>query len=176
MSVSQEAQKEVREFLLGVRTGDALDLNFFEQLEVYLDRYRRQHPIHVKLVRSSSLTNDTLGPIVQVQLLRIIQESLANVRQHATATEVRITFACEGDTVCLTIADNGQGLAPAALRDRQEGHYGLCFMRERAEEVGGTLQIETIPGRGVTVRVRVPTRCGEQPLTSTRGSAAAKVI
>ena len=175
VSVAQEAQGDVREFLVAVRTGDMLDRGFFEGLEAYLVRYRRQHSFQIELARPSTLTDDALEPAVQAQLLRIIQESLANVRQHAAATEVRIAFEREENTVRVTIADNGKGADPAALRDRQEGHYGLRFMRERAEEVGGTLQIESSPGRGVTVSVRVPARCGAQTSTLTHGNLSARV-
>ena len=100
VSVAQEAQRDVREFLLGVRTGGASSLGFFEELEDYLARYRRQTRLQVELDRPPALTDEVIEPAVQVQLLRIIQESLANVRQHAAATEVRITFACEGDEFC----------------------------------------------------------------------------
>jgi signal transduction histidine kinase len=168
ISVAQEAQRDVREFLLGVRTGDALSLGFFEQLEDYLVRYRQQHAIEVEFDRPPSLTNDTIEPIVQVQLLRIIQEALANTRQHATATEARITFACEEDTVHVVIEDNGQGFDAATLREHQNGHYGLRFMRERVEEVGGTLQIETATGRGVRVSVHVPVRKAEKATRADR--------
>ena len=156
VSVTQEAHSDVREFLLGVRTGDTSSLGFFDELEGYLARHRRQHALQVMLDRPSTLTDDAIEPTAQAQLLRIIQEALANVRQHAAATEVRITVACEGDAIHVTIADNGQGFDPAALLDRQDGHYGLRFMQERAEEVGGALQVETAPGRGVKVIVRVP--------------------
>jgi signal transduction histidine kinase len=158
VSVTQEAHSDVREFLLGVRTGDTSSLGFFHELEGYLARHRRQHALQVMLDRPSWLADDALEPAAQAQLLRIIQEALANVRQHAAATEVRITVACEGDAIHVTIADNGQGLDPAALLDRQGGHYGLRFMQERAEEVDGALQVETAPGRGVKVCVRVPAR------------------
>ena len=175
VTVAQEAQGDVREFLVAVRTGDVLDRGFFAGLEAYLIRYRRQHPFQIELFCPPTLTDAALEPAVQAQLLRIIQESLANVRQHATATEVRITFACEGDTLEVAIEDNGQGFDPAALHDRQEGHYGLGFMRERAEEVGGTVQISASPGRGVKVNVRVPARCAKQTHAITQGNAAAKV-
>jgi signal transduction histidine kinase len=176
ISVAQEAQRDVREFLLGVRAGDALDLGFFEQLEEYLVRYRRQHTIRVELARPPSLTNDMIEPLIQAQLLRIIQESLANTRQHAAATEVRITFTRAEDTLCVAIEDDGQGFDAETLHERQDGHYGLRFMRERAEEVGGTLQIETAPECGVKVSVRVPARHGDQQPMIKPGDEVARSV
>jgi signal transduction histidine kinase len=162
VAVAQEAQGDIRAFLVAVRTGTAFERGFFAGLDDYLARYRRQYPFHIALTRPVMLTDAALEPIVQAQLLRIIQESLANVRQHAAATEVRITFRCEADFVCVEIDDNGQGVDPVALHSRQGGHYGLRFMRERAEEVGGTLEFATTPGSGFKVSVRVPARCGAE--------------
>lgn len=170
-SVAQEAQEDVRDLLLAVRAAaGAPGRGFFEGLEDYLARYRRVHPIQVELDRPTTLTDEALEPAVQVQLLRIIQESLANVRRHAGATVVRITFAHEGARVRVAIEDDGQGFDPVTVQNRKAGHYGLRFMRERAEEVGGALEIQTALGRSVKLIVQVPARQSEHRICSEKGT------
>jgi two-component system NarL family sensor kinase len=90
---------------------------------------------------------------VEAELLRIAQEALANVRAHARATAVEIAFSARGRDVVLSIRDNGQGFNPRATAD---GHHGLVGMRERARILGGSLRVESGPGRGTRILARVP--------------------
>jgi len=75
-------------------------------------------------------------PLIEVQLLRILQEALTNVRKHAGANCVRIAFAFENHCTTVTIQDNGQGFDPGGGPGESGEHVGLRVMRERAEEVG----------------------------------------
>ncbi|TCN34227.1 signal transduction histidine kinase [Kribbella orskensis] len=88
----------------------------------------------------------------QVVLLRAAQESLANVRKHAGATRVRITLGMSADGVAIEISDDGSGFEPLA----PAAGYGLAAMRGRVEESGGTVQVDSAPGRGTRVQVLVP--------------------
>jgi len=86
-------------------------------------------------------------------LFRICQEALINVRKHAQAGSVEVELSGEEDWVVLLVADDGVGtdsLSSAA------GHLGLVSMHERAEIAGGRLTVESTPGRGTTVRCRLP--------------------
>jgi signal transduction histidine kinase len=86
-------------------------------------------------------------------LFRIAQEALHNVVKHAAATEVRIALAVLDGELLLTVADNGRGFEVA---DDYPGHLGLKSMRERAERLGGTAAISSLPGAGCQVTVRLP--------------------
>ena len=88
----------------------------------------------------------------QVVLLRAAQESLANVRKHAGATRVRITLGMSSDGVAIEISDDGSGFEPLA----PAAGYGLAAMRGRVEESGGTVQVDSTPGRGTRVQVLIP--------------------
>lgn len=88
----------------------------------------------------------------QVVLLRAAQESLANVRKHAGATRVRITLGMSADGVAIEISDDGSGFEPLA----PASGYGLAAMRGRVEESGGTVQVDSAPGRGTRVQVLIP--------------------
>lgn len=96
-----------------------------------------------------------LHPDIEVTLLRATQEALNNIRKHAQATAVQLTLSYMADVVVLDVQDNGVGLngaAPFPLR----GGYGLQAMRERAEQLGGKVDIESEPGEGTTVVVSIP--------------------
>jgi signal transduction histidine kinase len=98
---------------------------------------------------------DPLHPDVEVMLLRAAQEALNNVRKHARATAVQLTLSYMADMVILDVQDNGVGIngaAPSPLT----GGYGLQAMRERAAQLGGSVEIESEPGEGTTVVVSIP--------------------
>ncbi|MBX7259351.1 MAG: sensor histidine kinase, partial [Candidatus Hydrogenedentes bacterium] len=78
-----------------------------------------------------------------------------NTVKHARARNVAIRFVRDNGTCHLTIRDDGVGFDP---RDDFAGHFGLTSMRERATRLGGTLAVESAPGTGTTVSVRVPVR------------------
>jgi signal transduction histidine kinase len=92
------------------------------------------------------------SPEQRTQLLSIAQEAVINVRKHAAATSLWITFAGSGDGAVLRIADDGTGMA----RPR-EGSFGLDIMRERAAAIGAEFSIGERPDGGTVVEVVTPT-------------------
>lgn len=95
-------------------------------------------------------------------LFRMAQEALNNVRRHAQASKVVTTVEFADGRVRLTISDNGRGFElPARMSDlAAAGKLGLMGMHERARLLGGTLVIQSEPGRGTTVVVNVPIQPG----------------
>jgi len=97
-----------------------------------------------------------LPPVAGVQVLRILQESLANVRKHAGGTcRVSVRLEAAAGQFQMTIVDDGQGFDPA-LAEPGGKHFGLQVMSKRAERIGGQLVVRSAPGRGTQVEVRVP--------------------
>jgi signal transduction histidine kinase len=96
----------------------------------------------------------------EATLLRVAQEALANVRKHARARSVALTLSYLDEALRLDVRDDGVGFEPElADRERdgwQAGGFGLTSMRERLEELGGSLTIESEPGAGTTVAAAVP--------------------
>jgi signal transduction histidine kinase len=117
-------------------------------------------PVEITLHVAEALP--PLSPIVETALYRITQEALSNVVRHAQAAQVTVCMETAGGSVQLIVADNGRGFAPAPAQDTAEGAtldkggIGLWSMRERAEEVGGTLVLRSIPSEGTTILVTVP--------------------
>jgi PAS domain S-box-containing protein len=87
-------------------------------------------------------------------VFRVLQESLTNIAKHARATQVEATLEREGGDTLLTVGDNGAGFAVDAARDPRS--FGLVGMRERACLVGGQVTIESEPGKGARVELRIP--------------------
>ncbi|MFF5427012.1 MULTISPECIES: sensor histidine kinase [unclassified Streptomyces] len=94
---------------------------------------------------------------VQSALLRIAQGALANIREHAAARSAALTLTYLDDQVVLDVADDGSGFDPAAHRpeDGVRGH-GLPAMRVRAQQLGGTLTVESAPGEGTVLSASIP--------------------
>lgn len=127
----------------------------------------------------------------EAQLLFIVQEALANVRRHAGVNVARVTVALAAGHAEVVIADEGRGFEPPAAGDRpsasaspaatslaaspylsvpdMHGHFGLEIMRERAQAVGGSLEVHSAPGQGARVVARLPLAAA--PLLSASGGS-----
>jgi signal transduction histidine kinase len=91
-------------------------------------------------------------------VFRILQESLTNVARHSGASSVQIALVRENGEIALSVKDDGRGFSPEA--PRKPDSYGLMGLRERAHLVGGKVRIDSAPGQGVRIDVRIPL---EQP-------------
>jgi signal transduction histidine kinase len=98
----------------------------------------------------------TIHPEVEVTLLRVLQEALANVRKHANAQEVSITLSYMADRVVLDVQDDGDGMIESGELSLSSSRFGLQAMRERVENLQGQIQIESEPGEGTTLVVEIP--------------------
>lgn len=158
---TQQAEADVREYLLSAQTALSAERLFFPALREYLRRFTRQYGLPVELTVPALLEAQGLPEAVEVQLLRIIQEALSNVRKHARARRAQVIFTPDGSQARVAIVDDGQGFDPAATAARGE-RYGLQAMAERAESAGGSLTVISGPGQGTQVVARVPLASGER--------------
>jgi signal transduction histidine kinase len=96
-----------------------------------------------------------LSEHVRLSLFRIYQTALTNVIRHAQAKNISVDFSFDEDYVVLEIQDDGKGFAvPKRLRTlARQGHFGLAGAVERAEAIGGKLEVESEPGKGTRLRV-----------------------
>jgi signal transduction histidine kinase len=97
-----------------------------------------------------------LHPEVEVTLLRLAQEALANVAKHASASRAWITLSYMGDVVTLDVRDDGAGFDPARTPRNDTGGFGLIAMRQRVQRLAGRLEIESEPGAGTVVSASLP--------------------
>jgi nitrate/nitrite-specific signal transduction histidine kinase len=161
--VAGDAYGEVREAILGLRSGGSGgERGLVDALGEYVRRYREQTGVDVAFDVGPGVAALKLAPAVEVQLVRIIQEAIANVRKHARTARARLTLdvvtGASGPRLRALVADDGQGFDLG--QSHGEAHYGLAIMRERAEGVGGRLEIASALGRGTQVLVDMPIEAG----------------
>lgn len=153
------AYADVRESILGLRTTVSAGRGLISTLTEYLRKFSLQNGIAADMTVANGAPL-SFTPPVEVQLVRIIQEALTNVRKHASASKVWVAFSADDEEAVISIRDNGKGFDPAGIARIAGHHFGIQTMKERAESVGGKLEIESGPGRGTTVTARVPLRRG----------------
>lgn len=142
---------QVREAILGLRACVDADRPLGEVLEGYVQEYGLQSGI-ATVYEGGPRVGAALPVAVQHQVLRIAQESLSNVRRHAQAGRVVVRLVESEGELELTVADDGAGFSTAEPTKR----LGLRTMSERAEGIGGALEVRSGVGDGTTVRLRVP--------------------
>jgi signal transduction histidine kinase len=96
-----------------------------------------------------------LSPEVEMNLLRIGQEGVANALSHANARNIAVELRYGSDKFCLNVIDDGRGFTPGDPAFIARGHFGLLDMRERAQSLGCHLQIDSEPGKGTRLQVEV---------------------
>jgi signal transduction histidine kinase len=152
-AAAREAYGDVREAIVDLRTLPGPSRSFEEVLREYIDRWKEQTEVEATLV----VDGDMVMPSgIELQLVRIIQESLTNVRKHAKATLATIEVRRREQKVLISVRDDGSGFVQSGLSRGVFPRFGLSTMRERAESIGGTFSIESTPGEGTVVNVAVP--------------------
>jgi signal transduction histidine kinase len=153
-SAARDVYTDAREGIMALRTQVGPDEPFSEALQDYLKRWETQSGITAELEITTDLD---ISPSIELQLLRIIQEALANARKHSGAKTVQVQLGQEDGFIVAGVEDDGSGFDPSIRSRAAFPRFGLAIMRERAESIGGTLEIDTSPGRGTRVKIRVPT-------------------
>jgi PAS domain S-box-containing protein len=125
-------------------------------LRQQIEAFKQQAHLDVDL-EVVGLEDQRLPPDRETAIYRVVQEALTNVVRHAAAQHVGVIVERQGDVVKAIIEDDGAGFEPEAAQ--ASGRLGLAGMRERAEMLGGSLVIESRPGRGTSVFLEVPCEC-----------------
>jgi len=168
------AQIDVREYIAGVRANDDRAVDFPAAIVETLQGFQRLSGIESELIFTGDMDALVFSPTVEVQLTRIVQEALTNVRKHAHAGVVHVTVTEQGDHTEITIVDDGIGFDPAALAGSGDGHFGLKIMAERAASVGGQLQVQARPGQGTCIVFQAPLAVGVSTTSPGNGGADAR--
>jgi len=157
--IAENAYDEVRQSIFGLRTQVSRGRKLLPVLTEYLHEFSTQTNIHVSLVAEDDRAVQ-FPPAVEVQLIRIIQEALTNVRKHAIATRAVVNFCRNGERARVSVEDNGRGFEMSEVFSNGGNHFGLHTMRERAQSIGGFLEVQSSHERGtmITVEFPVPSR------------------
>lgn len=146
------AHADVRQNILSLRTTLSEDVDLKRAMRTYVQEFGVQAGIRAEL-RDETPDDLALSPWAQVQLIRIVQEALTNVRKHACATHVQVRLIEDENTLIVRVVDDGIGLKPEVASASQ---FGLQTMRERAAEVGGRLVILSSQNQGTVVELYLP--------------------
>ncbi len=144
---------DIREEIMGLRAArDGL----VPSLRAYLSGYGRMAGVVPDVRITDAAAALRLPGATEIQLLRIIQEALSNVRKHAGADGATVSLELTGDALRLEVADDGRGFDPGSPARTGWPRFGLQTMRERAHAVGGTFELRSSPGAGTSIVVHVP--------------------
>jgi PAS domain S-box-containing protein len=155
---AQEALTEMRALIFEMRPGSLAEDGLVGALRKHVASVESRTGLPI-VVEADEI--EALERSLEEALYRICQEAVHNVVKHAAAHQATIEIRRDGGYVCATISDDGAGFDPAAVTGSRSGHLGLDGMRTRAERFGGQLEIESAPGSGTRLRVRMPVDAAE---------------
>ena len=146
-----EAHTELRELLHSFRA-PMEQRGLTKSLRALAERFQQESGIQTFF--QTACREPELGSAEEMQIMRIAQEALANIRKHAQAHTVRMLLGCQADgQLTLLVEDDGVGFDNAAKAGRPGEHIGLAIMEERAQRLGGRLRIESEPGEGTRLEL-----------------------
>ncbi len=159
--ITELVGREVHEMALNLRPTALDDLGLSRTLSNYLEEWSARSRVPADF-HSALDAGERLPSHLETTLYRIVQEALTNVLKHARATRVSVIVERRGDQVIAIVEDNGGGFETQPIDARSSSkRLGLLGMKERAALVDGELSIESTPGRGTTIFVRIP--CAKKP-------------
>ena len=144
--------RELRDTLWQLRAAIDEGHALFDVAPEMVERFTERTGIEVSFVADP--VGGRRAPVIELELLRLLQEALTNVERHSGATSVDVRWRVTPEEAVLTIADNGGGFDVAAVRRRDA--YGLLGMRERADSIGGRLTVSSSAESGTEIAVVVP--------------------
>ncbi|MBC7229967.1 MAG: GAF domain-containing sensor histidine kinase [Actinobacteria bacterium] len=158
---AKDCLRELREIMANLRPTSLDILGLKETIQRYAEQFEEEYAISTSVDLKGL---ESIPTAAELPIFRILQEQLTNVRKHSRASTVRIRTEASGGDLILTVEDDGVGFDPEMLEEEQESgeHLGLMAMRERAELLGGQLIINSLPGMGTRITVKIPMITGRE--------------
>ncbi|MEI7849517.1 MAG: histidine kinase N-terminal 7TM domain-containing protein [Chloroflexota bacterium] len=165
--VALSSQLELRDTIRELKSPGQIERRFFPSLDRQIARFEQNYNIRVAQEIDPTIKQRGFDSNVSTQRLNILQESLNNIAKHASASTVRMVISqspvpSQAEIVML---DDGKGFLPTDGTE-ERSHFGLGFMQERALLAGGEFRVQSEPGQGTRIIIRVPLRAiipGENP-------------
>ncbi len=155
-TLTGRALDELHRLIFDLRPSILDDLGLIPAIRWFAERHLQ--PLGIAVRCECAEIDQRFTPEFEIAVFRVVQEAITNIARHAEAETVLIECEPSGGDLVIDIEDDGRGFDPAAVTtsaDTQRG-LGLLGMRERVELVGGTVSVDSAPGRGTHVSVRVP--------------------
>ncbi len=163
--LAHQTLRAIRNLSVDLRPSALDDLGLVPALRWYIKEYQRKFSIEAEF--SALGLKERLPAEVETALYRIVQEALTNVARHSGAQKVQVQLRENAQAICAKISDDGRGFDVGQLKELptsgQERGWGLVGMHERAHLLDGTLRIDSQPGKGTTIDVRIPLRLALTP-------------
>ena len=150
--MANELGEQVHDLAVRLRPTALDDTGLWSALSELTTQWSSRSGVPVDL-QTVGIEEGRLPEEVETAVYRVVQEALTNVAKHAEASQVSVVVSRRQDHVTAIVEDDGHGFEPEAV---SQGRLGLVGMRERVEQVGGQLDIESSPGHGTTILVRLP--------------------
>jgi signal transduction histidine kinase len=160
----------LRHLITELRPAALDDLGLIPALEALARRAKAIDGLQVSTeIDLGADPSERLDPELESTLYRVVQEALTNVSRHANASQAVVSVVAENGSIHASVTDDGQGLpassgAPRSPEEELKGGFGMSGMRERAELVGGELEMLSAPSGGTIVRLTVPLAGRAQPV------------
>jgi two-component system nitrate/nitrite sensor histidine kinase NarX len=160
----EEGYLDARRAILDLHESSRGDRTLLDSLRAYLDKFGAQSGIstHLETTLEEELS---IPPRSEIQIIRVIQEALSNVRKHSGATSATVRVAAENGTLTFVVEDDGRGFDVMEGLS-EHGGFGMHSMRERMEMIGGTLLADSASGRGTRVIAGIPSVPARAPVPS----------
>ena len=146
--------QKVRNFIFELRPMMLDDLGLVPTVRRYSDAFKEQTGLDVNITVTGN--ERRLEPYLEVMLFRAIQELLGNAARHSQGTLVKVMLDLGDDRVRVSVDDNGKGFDPDSIQ--QGNSLGLKLIRERAEMLGGSFEMDSVLGKGTRILFAVPSR------------------
>lgn len=163
LTLVDQCLQQVRSLALELRPSLLDDLGLSAALRWYLDRQGERAGFSVRL--EGEIPGSRLPPEIETACYRIIQEAVTNVARHARARNVTVALALANGGLEAVVRDDGVGFDVPGARARAAagGSFGLLGMEERVSLIGGRLQVDSAPGQGTRLWVRMPIDSEQTP-------------
>ena len=157
-SASRSLFNDVREAIIGLRMSHRIAEGLIPAIQAYIDQFTQFCGLPVTFETDPGILRLQLDPEMQIHVLRIVQEAMSNIRKHAGASLVRVELKLQVDTetMVIMIQDNGRGFDFDAELKKGASQFGLHTMRERAETLGGVFELDSKPGQGTLITLKMP--------------------
>ncbi len=149
--------QKIRNFIFELRPMMLDDLGLIPTIRKYVEAFKEQTGLEVSATISG--TERRLEPYLEIMIFRALQELLGNAARHSQASVVKVHVDMGESMVKVTVDDNGKGFDPEIIN--QGRSLGLKLIRERAEMLGGSFEIDSVSGKGTRVTFTVPVRSAD---------------